>query len=205
MGSGSSPVVLARHIDQTTFLLFKALGVRGVQYYSWLIPGELYHELKPLAKQIGWTHVRPIEQIAEHQAMGRMRAVLRHFEEHPGASVPDAVLHGASCNLTSGTASPEALLRWANEAEVPFVKGWRDAVHRWAVWAQYQVPRRPGAASWKEPPAVHPEPAKRTARPTAAPERARPERTVRKKNPQPPVDEQVPQVSRIGINIHRRR
>jgi hypothetical protein len=182
---GAHPLIVARHIDQTTFALFKAIGVRGVQYYSWLVPGERSEELAPLGKEIGWLHVRAVEAIAEHQVIEQIHGAVRHFEKHPDAMMGAAILAGETSGLASPSASPDALLEWARSAGVEMAKGWRETVHRWHAWARYRVPRRPGAALQQHEQPAHLQPVT-TSAPTQEPQLPNPAASTNPATPEAP-------------------
>lgn len=139
---GTRPLVIARHIDQSTFALFKALGVRGQQYYSALVESGVIEEVSQAAKRVGWSHLRPVGEIAAHPVVEKIRSSIRHLRIGPEPTA-EPFHQAAEHGLDTKQINPAALLAWAEVSGVKMAKGWRDTVARWVEWESYRVPRRP--------------------------------------------------------------
>lgn len=199
---GTRPLVIARHIDQSTFALFKALGVRGQQYYSALVASREIEEVSQAAKRVGWVHLRPVGEIAAHPVVEKTRSSIRHLRAGSGPAA-EPFRQAAEHGLDTDRIKPATLLAWVDASGLKMVKGWRDTVARWVQWESYRVPRRPhkpadaGAAPTAERQGDHP-PQEQDVRATSDPRPAgaagEPVRGFGRRT----------QVSRVPINAYRR-
>lgn len=118
--------------------------MRGVQYYSVLVPEETYPELTDLAKEVGWAHLRPAENLADHPVIDRIHVSVRHLEAHaPDPKVLEAVAVATEYGLAD-TGGAGALLAWASDTGMDAGRPWEGAIKQWIAWGEYRPPRRPG-------------------------------------------------------------
>ena len=153
--------VFARKIAPAAFAVFKALGVRGTQYYATLVDGVARETLTGVAEAIGWAPVRAPADLYQSPALQQLGAsvtALGAGDARP-AQAPNAeqAIESALAREfdTPGGATSEALLVWADDAELAMPVAWREGVVRWE--------RGPAAAP--RPRTTAPRPAKPTDHP----------------------------------------
>jgi hypothetical protein len=144
---GIRPLIVARKIHQTAFTLFESLDLRGVQYFSTLVPEEDHEDLSAIRDRIGWIHLRRVEEIADHSVIEQIDSSARYLKSNPMSPTVHEALQVATRLGLGATAGPQALLSWVRESDTKFPKWWMTAIRRWEAWDAYRVPRRPGLPS----------------------------------------------------------
>lgn len=144
LNRGTRPLIVARHIHGATFAMFRRLGVRGVQYYSMLVSEEDHIELAAVAKEVGWTHVRAVEELAGHPAIDRIHASAKHLHSSPTTPEAQSAIRAAIDLGLARESTSEGLLAWARQTRMIAGPKWEEALLRWSAWSAYRTPRRPG-------------------------------------------------------------
>jgi hypothetical protein len=152
---GAHALLLARTISPATFVLCKALGLAGVQYYAQLAPSEESSNrgpselaLEAIAEAVGWPHIMRRDAIPHHALHERLTTlVVRRNTRHADPFPPDAHASSAvSDALALGFDSPpgptaRALLGWSEASRLQLPTPWIDAITRRAA-AERRVRRR---------------------------------------------------------------
>lgn len=141
-------LVVARKLSLASFVLFKAIGAYGVQYYSTILPPEQLPILADLERRCGWFHSRHASSLRSHPASRQIALAvsrLSHSSLPPGAQ---ELLHSAkSFKLDNPNTPAEAFVDWADQlgTTASFPEAWYEAVGNWRAWTAYSA-KRPGSA-----------------------------------------------------------
>jgi hypothetical protein len=129
----ASPLLIARVIAPITFPLLKALGARGLQYYSLLTETRARKELREDADRLGYPHLLSLAQLKKHAVMRQYdRAIsaltdLRSYRASPAVA---AALADASARGFDQPPGPsfEDLVAWSRESPLTLPTGWQSAL-----------------------------------------------------------------------------
>lgn len=132
----SRPLLVARYIDPASFVLFKALGIRGLQYYSMWAPGADLEHLVQTSERVGWFNVKAAEEASEHRLFEQVPHALNYLTTTEwDQDAREAVHLAASLGLVEGRQSnAEGLLRWAKQTSLSLPEDWIESVERWTAW-----------------------------------------------------------------------
>jgi hypothetical protein len=139
------PLIIARLIDPATFPLFKALGVRGMQYYGMWSTEEIRKSLGEVTNELGWFYLNSAEKAREHRIFEQLPRSLESLSgkalHHP---VSDSIQEAIGLGLAApGPDATTRLLTWAESTELPLPEAWQETLERWITWQNGSPVQRP--------------------------------------------------------------
>jgi hypothetical protein len=131
-------LVVARYIDPASFVLFKVLGVRGLQYYNVWAPDRLAARTAEDAEELGWFKVKPASAAKSHPLFGKIASAIEYLvkteaSSEANAAVDLAVRLGLSESMHAQT---HALRTWAEQSPCPMPDRWIGTIRKWETWEQ---------------------------------------------------------------------
>lgn len=141
----ATPLVIARLIDPATFPLFKALGVRGAQYYGMWSTRQIRESLQEATDELGWFYLNTAEQANQHRVFEQLS---RSIESLSGKVLDQPVSDSINEAVGLGLAAPgpdatARLLAWAGSTELPLPERWQETLERWINWQNGSPLQRP--------------------------------------------------------------
>ena len=127
------PVVFVRKIAPSTFPLFKALGIFGVQYYAWIVPDGTTQTIYRDTDKAGFPPLRTLALLGNGEPYEHLdRAVDGRPQEDVGSIFHQAVVDAKSCGLIQPeTATLDGLLNWAEAStEIRLPDSWRKGIEQ---------------------------------------------------------------------------
>jgi hypothetical protein len=141
--TGARLLIISRYIDPSAFVLFKALGIRGLQYYHMWVAQREQARIATASERLGWFGIKGQEQAPKHRAMQQISGALAYLTSTTWEPATQrAVDEAESAGLVG--AAPDAVLttnlvRWAEKTSLALPDKWVETVRRLSVW-RGQVP-----------------------------------------------------------------
>lgn len=129
-------LVLARYIDPASFVLFKALGIRGLQFYNMWAPPAVSARMRTASDRIGWYNVKGSPEGHSHKVLGQVRSALTHLQGYPWtAEISAAVDLARDIGMTTATQPVIAeLVCWAERCPLDVPRNWINTLRRHLAW-----------------------------------------------------------------------
>lgn len=143
-------LIIARYIHPTSFVLFKALGVRGLQYYNFWAPRQYPTRLKTAADELGWFSVKGSREAPAHRILQQLTGTVKYLlQSEIHAPVERAVSLAEDASLAEGSLPvTTALIGWAEHAPVELPDAWLETIRRFQAWnsdTPFRIARTPVA------------------------------------------------------------
>lgn len=136
LAANARPMIIARSIDAAMFVLFKALGVRGVQHFSVWAPQDDAVALVQVSERIGWLNVKAGSKVSEQSFLNQVSGGFDYLRQTEWSSeTGDALQLATSLRLhQESTHGAVSLLQWAEATPLTLPAGWVNTVRRWVAW-----------------------------------------------------------------------
>ncbi|HET7552793.1 MAG TPA: hypothetical protein VFK04_15980 [Gemmatimonadaceae bacterium] len=140
----SGAVVVARKVPLMLLALFKALEIRVVQYYAYLVSDEDFHATEALKTESGWATLTTTSRLAETPFVTQLRNASKAVATASTVSrVTEAVRTAQEFGFVTGeTITPVRLLEWWDSIPLDCPRPTRIEIQRWADWSEYHPPSR---------------------------------------------------------------
>jgi hypothetical protein len=137
-------VVVARKVPLMLLALCKALEIRVVQYYAYLVSDADFHATEALKTELGWATLTTASRLAETQFVTQLRNASKAVATASTVSrVTEAVRVAQELALMTGEAiTPVRLLEWWDSIPPDCPRPTRIEIQRWADWSEYRPPSR---------------------------------------------------------------
>lgn len=142
----AQPVVLARKLAVGCFPMFKALGVRGLQYYSTIVADADLARTRQLRDELGWSHVAAVSTFKDSQLVQHLQNAARTATSSTpevDRAIADAIQRG----FATSAAAPGDLVKWWEASELHLPRPVRHAFERWEAWRAFRPSRSRSAAA----------------------------------------------------------
>lgn len=129
------PTVFARKIAPSTFPLFKALDVFGIQYYAWLSPDRCNETLLRAVDTTGLPLLQRLSPLIGGRAIDLIERAVAGRPHHGISDLSrHAILAAESYGLMQQTtATLDALITWSAITESPLPDAWRSGIAKSAL------------------------------------------------------------------------
>jgi hypothetical protein len=140
----SGAVVVARKVPLMLLALCKALEIRVVQYYSYLVSEEDFHATEALKTELGWATLTTASRLVETQFATQLRNASKAVATASTVSrVTEAARAAQEFGFVTGEAiTPVRLLEWWDSIPLDCPRPTRTEIQRWADWSEYSPPSR---------------------------------------------------------------
>jgi hypothetical protein len=130
-------LIIARCIDPTTFVLLKALGVRGLQFYNMWTPQLDRGRVAAAADHLGWFTVKGSHEAPAHRILGQLLGALKYLSQSsPELDVQMEISRASSAGLMTGSLPvTAALVEWAERSSLELPEAWINTIRRFQIWA----------------------------------------------------------------------
>jgi hypothetical protein len=139
------PIVVARKIAPPTFVLFKAIGIIGLQYYAYIVRDGAIDRLRVAIDDLGWTNTISAQALQRHAFRGRIDGALEMLPS--GWQRASRILRACPPKklLAARDNDPRALLEWLASPEMTLVipTRWKQTVSRWSALEKSRRRRKP--------------------------------------------------------------
>lgn len=142
----AQPVVLARKLAVGCFPMFKALGVRGLQYYSTIVADADLARARQLRNELGWSHVAAMSTFKDSQVVQHLQAAARTAAS-PTPEADRAIADAIQRRFATSAPAPGDLLKWWEASELHLPRPVRHAFERWEAWRAFRPSRSRSAAA----------------------------------------------------------
>jgi hypothetical protein len=149
--AGAHLLIIARKIDTASFVLFKALGIRGLQYFNMWAPQADRARVSAASDRLGWFSIKGGKEAHSHQIfnknLGTTLATLRNARWEPDVLLALDMASTAGLAYTGKRVTAE-LLAWAEEAPLGLPEKWINTIRRYLAWtADTPLRSPPGTVS----------------------------------------------------------
>jgi hypothetical protein len=133
---GARLLVIARYIDPTTFVLFSALGVRGLQFYCMWGPEGEWEDLARTSERLGWFNIKNSGNAGEHRILSQIPAA---YDYLAGTDWDPAAREAVRFAEAVGLAQPDGtsnarVLEWARQVPLDLTERWNVTMAHRLAW-----------------------------------------------------------------------